>query len=73
MSANAFLVYDITRKETFDNLKLWLKEVDTYSTFPEVVKLLVGNKIDLVILRWKIFSFSFSKTIGKSRERWVKI
>eukprot|EP01027_Heterolobosea_sp_BB2_P008070 GEZU01011984.1.p1 GENE.GEZU01011984.1~~GEZU01011984.1.p1 ORF type:complete len:201 (-),score=27.74 GEZU01011984.1:99-701(-) len=41
------LVYDVTRKETFDNLKNWLSEVEMYSTHPDVVKLLVGNKIDV--------------------------
>jgi len=41
------LVYDITVRETFTNIKEWLKEVDVYSTNSDVVKLLVGNKSDL--------------------------
>ncbi|EFC48783.1 rab family small GTPase, partial [Naegleria gruberi] len=41
------LVYDVTREETFNNIKNWLKECDLYSTFEECVKLLIGNKIDL--------------------------
>eukprot|EP01084_Bolivina_argentea_P229616 387500_1 len=41
------LVYDITRKETFDNILEWLKEVDIFTTKENVIKVLVGNKIDL--------------------------
>mmetsp|Transcript_47720 Transcript_47720/g.74461 ORF Transcript_47720/g.74461 Transcript_47720/m.74461 type:complete len:202 (+) Transcript_47720:1-606(+) len=40
------LVYDVTRKETFENLEQWLKEVDMYTNRDGVIKLLVGNKID---------------------------
>lgn len=42
------LVYDVARKETFDNLNTWLQEVEQFSIGggKEVVKLLVGNKID---------------------------
>ena len=43
------LAYDITRRETFEYLPQWLKEVDVYSPNggKDVVKILVGNKIDL--------------------------
>jgi len=41
------LVYDVTRKETFDNIREWLKEVDIFTTKENVIKVLVGNKIDL--------------------------
>mmetsp|Transcript_57771 Transcript_57771/g.118226 ORF Transcript_57771/g.118226 Transcript_57771/m.118226 type:complete len:211 (+) Transcript_57771:63-695(+) len=42
------LVYDVARKETFDSLSMWLQEVEQFSMGggKEVVKLLVGNKID---------------------------
>eukprot|EP00629_Pelagomonadales_sp_RCC1024_P013061 CAMPEP_0119275770 /NCGR_PEP_ID=MMETSP1329-20130426/14382_1 /TAXON_ID=114041 /ORGANISM="Genus nov. species nov., Strain RCC1024" /LENGTH=198 /DNA_ID=CAMNT_0007276183 /DNA_START=213 /DNA_END=806 /DNA_ORIENTATION=- len=42
------LVYDVTRRDTFDNLQHWLEEVEVYTpgSGSEVVKLLVGNKID---------------------------
>lgn len=42
------LVYDVTRKETFDSLGMWLQEVEQFSMGggKEVVKLLVGNKVD---------------------------
>jgi len=40
------LVYDVSRRESFNDLQIWLNEVEMYSTNPNVVKLLVGNKID---------------------------
>uniref|UniRef100_A0A7N1A4E3 Uncharacterized protein n=1 Tax=Kalanchoe fedtschenkoi TaxID=63787 RepID=A0A7N1A4E3_KALFE len=42
----AILVYDITRKSTFDNLKKWLWELREHSS-PGTVIVLVGNKSDL--------------------------
>ena len=41
-------VYDVARTETFDSLSMWLQEVEQFSMGggKEVVKLLVGNKID---------------------------
>lgn len=44
-----FSVYDVTRRETFTNLsEIWAREVDLYSTNPDCVKILVGNKVDRV-------------------------
>ena len=42
------LVYDVARRETFDSLSMWLQEVEQFSMGggKEVVKLLVGNKVD---------------------------
>lgn len=42
------LVYDVTRRDTFENLERWLEEVETYhpGRGRDVVKLLVGNKVD---------------------------
>jgi Ras-related protein Rab-18 len=43
------LVYDVTRTDSFENLEQWLKEVELYSpnNGESVIKLLVGNKVDL--------------------------
>ena len=43
------LVYDVTRRETFDNLELWSDEIAQFAMHDGKVveKLLVGNKIDL--------------------------
>ncbi|XP_060111623.1 ras-related protein Rab-18-B-like isoform X2 [Heteronotia binoei] len=40
------LVYDVTRRETFVGLESWLRELEMYTTKKNVVKMLVGNKID---------------------------
>eukprot|EP00262_Sarcandra_glabra_P003647 TRINITY_DN1439_c0_g1_i1.p1 TRINITY_DN1439_c0_g1~~TRINITY_DN1439_c0_g1_i1.p1 ORF type:complete len:219 (+),score=21.17 TRINITY_DN1439_c0_g1_i1:255-911(+) len=42
----ALLVYDITRRATFHNLKKWLQELKDFSE-PDMVAVLVGNKSDL--------------------------
>lgn len=42
----AILVYDVTNRGTFDKLDNWLNELDAYSTRNDIVKMLVGNKID---------------------------
>ncbi|XP_013782566.1 ras-related protein Rab-18-B-like [Limulus polyphemus] len=42
----AILVYDVTNRTSFQKLDLWLNELETYSTKSNIVKMLVGNKID---------------------------
>lgn len=45
-------VYDVSRKDTFDNLEgVWMREVDMYSTIEDAVKMVVANKVDLDTLR----------------------
>jgi Ras-related protein Rab-18 len=41
------LVYDITNRDTFLNIgKVWLEEIELYATTKNIVKCLVGNKLD---------------------------
>lgn len=40
------LMYDLTRQESFDNLKEWLREIKQNS-HPETVIFVVGNRLDL--------------------------
>ena len=40
------MVYDITRKETFDNIVSWLQEVKDNGS-KNVLMVLIGNKLDL--------------------------
>jgi Ras-related protein Rab-18 len=44
----AVLVYDVTSLKTFTKLEIWLNELETYSTKNNIVKIVVGNKIDKV-------------------------
>ena len=46
----ALLVYDITRKKTFDNIDNWLKELISINSNKMSVSL-IGNKSDLSLLR----------------------
>lgn len=41
-------VYDVTKRDTFTKLENWLNELETYTTRNDIVKMLVGNKIDKV-------------------------
>jgi len=45
-AAGALLVYDVTRRETFDHLTRWLEEARQNANANMVV-MLIGNKIDL--------------------------
>lgn len=45
-STAALLVYDVTRRETFTNLSIWLQDAREFAS-EEIVFILVGNKIDL--------------------------
>ncbi|KNA02489.1 small GTPase Rab18 [Plasmodium vivax North Korean] len=40
------LVYDCTVRESFENLDVWIHEIDKYSTNKNAIKMLVANKID---------------------------
>ncbi|EER04157.1 Rab18 GTPase, putative [Perkinsus marinus ATCC 50983] len=42
------LVYDVTSRESFENLEYWLEEVRKYATSRSSVKMLVANKVDEV-------------------------
>ncbi|KAJ9468324.1 GTP-binding protein yptV3 [Diplonema papillatum] len=41
-------VYDVTDRNSFERLSMWQEEVEAHKSFPVVMKLLVGNKLDLV-------------------------
>ncbi|XP_028068203.1 ras-related protein RABA5a-like [Camellia sinensis] len=49
-AVGALLVYDISRRQTFDDIGRWLNELHTHSDM-NVVTILVGNKSDLKDLR----------------------
>ena len=45
-ATGGLLVYDITRRETFEHIKSWLEDAQSYSNVP-ITLTLVGNKCDL--------------------------
>ncbi|KAL0910342.1 hypothetical protein M5K25_021315 [Dendrobium thyrsiflorum] len=45
-AVGALVIYDVTRKATFDNLERWLKELRDHTDSNTVI-MLVGNKTDL--------------------------
>ncbi|KAJ1979561.1 Ras- protein Rab-2A [Dimargaris verticillata] len=49
-AAGALLVYDITRRDTFDHLATWLEDARKYSN-PNITIMLIGNKCDLAAKR----------------------
>lgn len=53
-------MYDVTSRASFDALPGWFSELETFSTSPDVVKCIVGNKVD------KEFSRVVSKEEGKT-------
>ncbi|KAF0494343.1 ras-domain-containing protein [Gigaspora margarita] len=42
------LVYDVSKRESFDQLDSWFGELNTYCSSKDVVKMIVGNKVDKV-------------------------
>ena len=77
----AFIVYDITRKETFDDVDKWRNELIS-SCNQEITVMLIGNKCDLENQREiskeqgeekaKSFEFSFLETSALSGENLEK-
>ena len=77
----AFIVYDITRKETFDDVDKWRNELIS-SCNQEITVMLIGNKCDLEDKREiskeqgeekaKSFGFSFLETSALSGENLEK-
>jgi len=44
----AILVYDVTNRDSFQKVDNWLNELETYSTNHDLIKMLVGNKCDML-------------------------
>lgn len=59
------IVYDITNKKSFENLRSWLDDVERYCK-KDAIKILVGNKKDLNDNRQ--VDFELAKTIGSSSD-----
>lgn len=63
-AAGALLVYDVTRRETFESLATWLEDARQHAN-PNITIMLIGNKADLDSRR------TVSKDEGEQFARWV--
>jgi len=76
-AVGAMLVYDITSKKTYDNIKLWLSQCQQNSD-KDIVIMLVGNKLDMKHVReisaetaeqfCKVNRFLYVETSAKENE-----
>ena len=57
------VVYDVSSKQSFVRLDQWLSELETFAMKHDIVKMLVGNKIDKVVIITVIASSYFEPTI----------
>merc|ERR1711865_1360371 len=57
------VVYDVTDKESFNNVRQWMQEIEKYAA-DGVNKLLVGNKCDLSSK--KVVSYDEAKELSDS-------
>eukprot|EP01083_Nonionella_stella_P015946 44608_1 len=55
------VVYDITDKDSFDNIREWLYEIDRYAS-DNVSRLIIGNKLDLAHKR--VVSYEDAKSFA---------
>lgn len=53
LGARLIPVYDVTSRATFDELMKWVREIETYCS-EDVVKIVVGNKVDKVCRGWVV-------------------
>eukprot|EP01090_Pellita_catalonica_P008352 TRINITY_DN19119_c0_g1_i1.p1 TRINITY_DN19119_c0_g1~~TRINITY_DN19119_c0_g1_i1.p1 ORF type:complete len:223 (+),score=37.73 TRINITY_DN19119_c0_g1_i1:88-669(+) len=58
------VVYDLTDRGTFDNVKYWLSQIDDLSDNDSVLKILVANKSDMTTGR--VVSEEEGKAVAKS-------
>eukprot|EP00730_Choanoeca_flexa_P000278 TRINITY_DN10128_c0_g1_i1.p1 TRINITY_DN10128_c0_g1~~TRINITY_DN10128_c0_g1_i1.p1 ORF type:complete len:203 (+),score=62.80 TRINITY_DN10128_c0_g1_i1:113-721(+) len=58
------VVYDVTDKDSFDNVKQWLQEIERYAC-ENVNKLLVGNKSDLTTK--KVVDYATAKDFAEEK------
>lgn len=45
-AAGVIIVFDVSNRQTFEDLKIWLDELKRHSNVREAIKVLIGNKID---------------------------
>ena len=58
-AVGALICYDITRQNTFESTEKWLNELKEHAD-PNIVILIVGNKVDLKEQRVFNYKYNFS-------------
>lgn len=48
-SHGALVVFDVKNRSSFDNLKVWINDLETYTNTGKVPFLIIGNKSDLIM------------------------
>lgn len=81
-AAGGLAVFDLTRRETFENVPKWISRLQTYAS-PNASAIIVGNKADLVDERQISFDeavdladklgFPYVETSAKSGKNVIKI
>ncbi|KAI9245308.1 small GTPase superfamily [Sporodiniella umbellata] len=66
MHPNLETVYDVCNRESFDGLTSWWNEVNTYCSSPDVVKMIIGNKLDKTAHR--LVSSEEGQTLAKKSQ-----
>lgn len=46
-ASGVFIVFDVTAKRSFENVKGWLKDIKKNCDDQDIIKILIGNKVDL--------------------------
>lgn len=64
-AVGALIVYDITRRTTFDSVARWLDELNTHSD-TTMARILIGNKLDLENIR--AVSVEEGKSLAEAEE-----
>ncbi|KER28490.1 hypothetical protein T265_13575, partial [Opisthorchis viverrini] len=73
----AIIVYDVSNRGSFDRLSNWMEELKTFSSHHDMVRMLVGNKIDHIPrqvtreegLRYaRLFNMPYAETSAKTSE-----
>jgi len=62
-----FLVFDLTKKETFEEMEIWLKEIQE-TIKKKVPFVLIGNKSDLIKEVGRVFSFDEANLFATERD-----
>ncbi|KAH7819507.1 Rab1d [Monocercomonoides exilis] len=62
-SRGIFVMYDVTNRDSFNSVQMWLKDIENFTT-EDPVRLLIGNKADLASRR--VIPFQLGKQLAET-------